>query len=261
MNIDRGTFLLLVGTLAVGGASGYLAAEKRIFPSIDKWRGRPPEVVVVPVAEPTRTAVAVEDAAPPVSASPPPTAPAVAAPAAPACDDSVATVGACPPPGLPTDEGGCGSFANLRCAELKQAMKPKVAAAAVTCLNGLKPSERCDPARVYLCGHLALMNACPEGDPAHSVGAHDAGAGAAGTGAVAAPGGKTDGGALASNVGDLCQTIIAGCGASPVAPSMTECRQLLSGMTEVGRERTRTCMKAHCFDRGLVGCEGVVVAK
>jgi hypothetical protein len=38
---------------------------------------------------------------------------------------------------------------------------------------------------------------------------------------------------------------------------MAECRQLLSGMTDVGRERTRTCMKTHCFDRGLVGCEGV----
>jgi hypothetical protein len=29
-------------------------------------------------------------------------------------------------------------------------------------------------------------------------------------------------------------------------------------MTDTGRERTRACMKTHCFDRGLVGCEGVV---
>lgn len=260
VNIDRGTFLLLVGTLAVGGASGYVAAEKRVLPSVDKWRGRPPEIVMAPVAEPPRTPVDA-DAAPAVSAPPAPTAPVVAAPA---CDDSVATVGACPPPGLPTDEGGCGSFANLRCTELKQAMKPKVASAAVSCLNGLKASERCDAARVYLCGHLAFMNACAEGDSAHSVAAHDGGAtgtsATSGTSGIASPGGKTDGGTLASNVGALCQSIIAGCGASPVAPSMAECRQLLSGMTEVGRERTRTCMKAHCFDRGLVGCEGVVVA-
>jgi hypothetical protein len=53
------------------------------------------------------------------------------------------------------------------------------------------------------------------------------------------------------------QAIVDGCGTSPVAPSITECRQLLSGMTETGRERARACMKAHCFDRGLVGCEGV----
>ena len=56
-------------------------------------------------------------------------------------------------------------------------------------------------------------------------------------------------------VGVMCHAILESCGASPVAPSMSECRQLLSGMTDTGRERTRACMKSHCFDRGLVGCE------
>ena len=227
MNIDRGSFLMLVSTLAIGAVGGYVAAERHVFPELERWRGRTPE----PKPEPPPPPVA--DAAPPVTASAPPPPPP--APAAPACDDSTApasSVGECPPPGYPTIEGGCGSFANIRCGELKQAMKPKVAAAAVACLNKLTPQERCDPARVYLCGHLAFMNACPE------------------------PAADADAG-IAKSVASTCQAIVDGCGASPIAPSMTECRQLLSGMTDVGRERTRTCMKTHCFDRGLVGCEGV----
>ncbi len=52
-----------------------------------------------------------------------------------------------------------------------------------------------------------------------------------------------------------CHAIIEQCGASPIAPSTTECRQIMSGMTETGRDWTMACMKKHCFDRGLVGCE------
>lgn len=238
---------MLVSTLAVGAAGGYVVAERRVFPALDKFVGRAPE----PVPEPARPAP-VADAAPPVTAAPPPAPPP---PPAPTCDDSVATVGECPPPGYPTIEGGCGSFANQRCGELKQAMKPKVASAAVACLAKLTPQERCDPARVYLCGHLAFMNACPETEPVTQAG--DAG--------LAAPMGTApahaDAGGASSSVTATCQAIIDGCGASPIAPSMAECRQLLSGMTATGRERTRTCMKKHCFDRGLVGCEGVVATK
>lgn len=224
MQIDRGSFLMLVSTLAIGGAGGYVVAEKRVFPGLDRWVGRPPE----PSPEPPRPLPPVADAAPPVTAAPAPPPP----PAGPACDDSVATVGECPPPGYPTIEGGCGSFASVRCGELKTAMKPKVAAAAVTCLTKLTPKERCDPARVVLCGHLAFMNACPEREA-------DVDAGPPAPSSAAA----------------ICHSIIESCGASPIAPSMTECRQLLAGMTDSGRERTRSCMKAHCFDRGLVGCE------
>lgn len=237
MNIDRSSFLIIVSTLAVGGAGGYVASEKRVFPGLDKYVGHTPDK---PAPEPPPPPP-VADAAPAVTAAPPPPPP----PAGPTCDDSVATPGACPPPGYPTIEGGCGSFASIRCAEMKQSMKPKVAATAVTCLMKLTPQERCDPARVVLCGHLAYMNACPEADPPA----------AGGAGALATPG---DAGGAKSAVATACQAIIDGCSASPdrVAPSMTECKQLLSGMTEAGRERTRACMKAHCFDRGLVGCEG-----
>jgi hypothetical protein len=249
VNIERGTFLLLVSTLAIGATGGYVAAERHWFPELDRWRGRTPE----PTPEPPHP-TAVADAAPLVAAAPTPvTAPV---PAAPVCDDSVATVGECPPPGYPTVEGGCGSFANVRCGELKQAMKPKVAAAAVACLNKLTPQERCDPARVYLCGHLAFMNACPEREGANAGAGGNANANA---GANAMPAATTTTTAAdgAKSVASICQAIVEGCGTSPVAPSMAECRQLLSGMTDYGRERTRTCMKTHCFDRGLVGCEGV----
>lgn len=253
MHIDRGSFLILVSTLAIGTVGGYVASEKHLVPALDRWRGNtPPEPPPPPP---------VADAAPPVSAPPPPPAPA-----APACDDSVATVGACPPPGYPTIEGGCGSFANVRCNELKQSMKPKVAAAAVACLDKLTPRERCDQTRVYLCGHLAFMNACPEVDSTLAVASGDGGAAAPpnappNANANVAPAAGTRDGGGARSVSATCQEIIEGCGPSPVAPSMAECRQLLSGMTDLGRERTRTCMKTHCFDRGLVGCEGVTTVK
>jgi len=221
MNIDRGTFLILVSTLAAGGAGGYVVAEKRVFPSLDRWVGRPPEPVATPEPKP------VIDAGP--TTPPPPPPPPV--PAGPVCDDSVGTPGDCPPPGYPTIEGGCGSFAATRCAEYKQGLKPRVAQLAVECLAKLTPHERCDHSRVTLCGHLALMNACPDPDPAGDAGP--------------------------SPVATACQGIRDACGASPVSPSSVECRQLLSGMSEAGRDRTKACMKGHCFDRGLVGCEAL----
>lgn len=225
MNVDRGSFLMLVTTLAAGGAVGYVASEKRVFPVVDKWVGRIPEPGTEPPPPPPPP--------PPPSASAAPPAPPPPPPAGPVCDDSVAStvIPDCPGPGLPAVEGGCGSFASIRCNDLKTAMKPKVAAAAVSCITKLNGQERCDANRVQLCGHLALENACP--DVSHA----DAGAD--------------------TPVTKMCQAIIDGCGPSPIAPSMSECRQLLSGMTDAGREKTRKCMATHCFDRGLVGCEGI----
>lgn len=245
MNIDRNSFLILVSTLAAGGAGGYVAAEKRVFPVVDTWVGRTPEAVAEPRAMPSTSAapIVIVSAAPPVAS--------VAVPAGPVCDDGAGTVGDCPPQGLPTIEGGCGSFASIRCGELKTAMKPKVAAAAVECITKLTPQERCDAARVHLCGHLALMNACPDTLP----GASAANAAGSGPAMASADAGMVVASDPSSRVGQICREIVQTCGASPVAPSLTECRQLLSGMNEAGRERTRACMKTHCFDRGLVGCE------
>ena len=231
MNVDRGSFLMLVTTLAAGGSVGYVASEKRVIPAVDKWVGRVPEPRTEPVAPPPPP--------PPSASTLPPPAPPPPPAAGPVCDDSVATaaVGDCPGPGLPTVEGGCGSFASVRCNDLKTALKPKVAAAAVSCITKLNGQERCDPNRIQLCGHLSLMNACADVPPPHAA---DAGPAAEST-----------------PVSKMCQGIIDGCGASPVAPSMPECRQLLSGMSDAGREKTKKCMATHCFDRGLVGCEAI----
>ncbi len=227
---------MLVTTLAAGGAGGYVAAEKRVFPVVDTWVGRVP----APVAEPAHPSPAASASIAPDTSAPPPPLPL--APAAPTCDDAVATpIGDCPGPGLPTVEGGCGSAAIVRCNELRQSLKPRVAAAAMECITKLNGAERCDPSRIHLCGHLALSNACPDAPPGPATGA--------------------DASVPPSPVTTLCHAIIEACGASPVAPAMAECRQLLSGMTDAGREKTRACMKTHCFDRGLVGCEAATSAK
>jgi len=218
MHVDRGSFLMLVTTLAAGGGLGYFASEKNIVPHLDPARGKPPPPPPV-VAEPPKV---VADAAP--AAPPPPPPP----PPAPVCDDTTGTPGDCPPPGYPAVEGGCGSFAATRCAEFKQAMKPRVAAAAVACLAKLTPREQCDEKRVNLCGHLALTNGCP-----------DVAAGDAGDTAVTT----------------ACNAILQGCGKAPVLPSLSECRQVMNAMTDVGRERMTECMKKHCTDRSLLFCE------
>jgi hypothetical protein len=217
MKIDPGTFFILVGTLAAGSVAGYAASSKRLVPALDNAFGRVPDP---PPAkpEPLPSVAPVDAAAPATTAS----TVADAGPVEPPCDDSVGTPADCPAPGYPTVEGGCGSFASTRCKELKESLKPRVAETAVECLNKLKPQERCDANRVNLCAHLALMNSCPEKKrPAE------------------------------------CETIIAACGASPIAPSMSECRQTMAGLNAEGRSRLVGCMRTHCFDKGLLGCVAV----
>lgn len=213
MKIDAGTFFILTMTMAAGGVAGYAASSKRMVPALDRAFGRendpPPPAPPPPV---------VVDAGPPLTSA---ATPVDAGPTEPPCDDSVGTPAECPPPGYPTVEGGCGSFANTRCKELKQSLKPRVAQAAVECINKLTAQERCDKNRVNLCAHLALMNACPE-----------------------------------KKLPAECDTMIAACGPSPIAPSRSECRQTVSGLNADGRERLVSCVRAHCFDKGLVDCVG-----
>ena len=109
-------------------------------------------------------------------------------------------------------------------------MKPRVAQAAVACLNKLSAGERCDPKRVELCGHLALMNACEDRVPT-------------------------------STAASACETIVQTCGASPLAPSLNECHLAMSGLREAGREAMLDCATKHCFDKGVLGCEAVAVGK
>jgi len=218
MIIDKATFLVTVGSLAVGSAGGYLAGERGVL------RAAPPAGVTEEQPPPPHQAV--ETA--PVSE------PAAAAPVEPACDDSVGVAAACPPVGYPAEEGGCGALPAKRCQDFKQAMKPRVAERAVACLNALTPGQQCDPSRVSLCAHLALMNACPEPEPVAT------------------------GAAPPDELAARCTAIERGCGVTAFGPSMRECRATMAGLNAAGREAMTTCMSTHCGDKGLVGCVGVV---
>jgi hypothetical protein len=148
----------------------------------------------------------------------------------------VGSPAACPPPGWPAEEGGCGALPTKRCEDYKKAFKPRVAERAVACINALNPAQRCDPNRLNLCGHTALMAACsiveePEAPDA-----------------------------AADEITTQCNAIARGCeGVSP-GPTMRDCRVTLDGMGALGRERMVACMKTHCNDRGLLFCEAQVDA-
>ena len=216
MNIDAGSFFILVGTLAAGGAAGYVASNKHLF-----------EQPAPPAPSATATAPAI--------------VPPLARPALPPCDDSVGTPGTCPPPVYSADETGCGPLPTKRCDDFKQTMKPKVAEHAVACLNTIQPAQRCDPLRLNLCAHLALMGACQEEDTDRDA-------------ADAAP-------PTASSLTTACQAILQECTAATIGPTLRDCRATLAGMTELGRTKMVDCMKAHCGDKGLLHCEAVIDVK
>jgi len=225
MIIEKSGFLLIAGSLAAGGVGGWLAHDAKGHRERNAY------------SEPPTTAVPLAPAAPSATVN---TAERIPAP--PACDDNVGSVDDCPAMG-PADEGVCSNFAAKRCADYKSTFKPKVAQAAVACLKNLKGNALCDPARVNLCGHSALMAACPEPTPDTSK--PDA------VGAAAAP-------ALpASPVASACDAIAKSCAGQPLGPTVADCRQTLSGMTDLGRASMVECMASHCGDKGLIGCEAV----
>ncbi|MEO6598373.1 MAG: hypothetical protein ABIQ16_00770 [Polyangiaceae bacterium] len=227
MIIEKSGFLLMAGTLAAGGVGGWLAHDVRTNRAQPIYGESTAPVTPVTTALPSATPAAVTVV--PDRVPPPP-----------ACDDnlSVGTTDECPPMG-PADEGVCTNFAAKRCAEFKSAFKPKVAQAAVACLKTLKGAA-CDPARVNLCGHSALMNACPVPIPDPTPKADS-------TSAAPSP----------SPVDMSCDSIVKGCAATPMGPTSADCRQTLSGMTDAGRASMVDCMATHCADKGLIGCEGV----
>jgi len=233
MVIDKAGFLLMAGTLAAGGAGGWLMRDSKAH------RTRTEEV---PVAKTVVSAAPAPVVAPPV--------PVVQAPV---CDDGVGTPADCPAVG-PADEGVCTNLAARRCADFKSSFKPKVAEAAVSCIRQLKGSEGCDPARVTLCGHEALMAACPDTPPVRvptaAVGGVTNANGVVQPDAVPAP---------VSAVEQACNTILKSCTGASIAPTMADCRQTLSGMSEFGRANLIQCMATHCGDKGLLGCEAVKI--
>jgi hypothetical protein len=220
MQVDKGAFMMFVTSLALGGAAGYVASEKDLVPHLDKKHPPAPPPSASIVAE-------VKDAGPPPPAAPPP----VVVDAGPLCDDTtgIGEPEACPPIGYPTVEGGCGALTFNRCNDFKQTMKPRVAKAAIHCLNKLNYAEKCDPKRVDLCGHLALMNACED---FHT-----------------------------PSVTDGCEKIDKACAGASITPSKSECYRAMSGLREAGRDTMVECAKKHCADRGIVGCEAIGVGK
>ncbi len=220
VQIDKGSFFILAFTLAAGGVGGYYASERHLI------HPAPPPPPPPPPPAPTVSAAT-------IATPPPPPKPA------PTCDDMVGAPGACPPPVWPAEEGmgGCGTLPTKRCEDFKQAMKPRVAERAVACINALNQAQRCDPNRLELCGHTALMSACsidespPEAD--------------------AAP----------DEIATHCTAILHGCeGVSP-GPTLRDCRATLSGMSILGRDRMVACMKTHCTDKGLLFCEAQLEQK
>ena len=154
------------------------------------------------------------------------------------CDDFIGAPAACPTPGYSADEGqpGC-LLATKRCADFKQSLNPCVAELAVACLDALTPAQRCDANRVAYCGHAALMAACNDVEPSapQASAADDAGS-------------------------DVHRDSSAACGGAALAPSMRDCRGTLAGLTALGREQIASCMKAHCSDKGLLGCEASLIS-
>jgi len=221
MVIEKSGFLLMAGTLAAGGVGGWLAHDAKSHR--ERTQFAEPPATALPVVASAAPKTVVADLAP-------------ALPAAPACDDNVGVVEDCPAMG-PADEGVCTNFAAKRCTEFKSAFKPKVAQAAVACVKTLKGNAACDPARVNLCGHSALMAACLEPIPEPTK------AEASGT-------------AVSSPVTNACESILKSCAGQPLMPTLADCRQTLSGMSEFGRASMVQCMATHCGDKGLLGCEG-----
>lgn len=236
MAIDRTNFLLIAGALAAGGAGGWVLHERRANPP-----------VVVPTAELAKPKPALPEGPVPVALVEPTSGAAV-------CDDSTGLAEECPSVG-PSDEGGCANVILKRCTDFKAAFKPKVAQLAVACLRQLKANERCDVARINLCGHAALMAACPEPTPPAKATLE-----AATTTTPARVTLAPDPALIASPLAKTCESVVKACGSQPLGPTLSDCRQTLVGMTDMGRALTAECAAAHCTDRGLQGCEAVARA-
>ena len=237
MSIERTNFLFIAGALATGAVGGW------VYRDHDAGAAR----------------MALANATPPASASettpPGPIAVTVMDArllAAPVCDDSQGTPEECPTLG-PSDESPCANVILKRCQDFKAAFAPKVATQAVTCLRALRHSERCDPARVNQCGHLALMAACPAPTSPLKAQLQNAAGSEAPIVTIA-----LDASAPASLVAGACESILKRCGSNPLNPTLTDCRQTLAGLNEVGRASMVECVSTHCKDRGLYACEAVL---
>jgi hypothetical protein len=146
MNIDKSSFVILVGTMAASGAGGWFARDKLVLRS---------EAVAPPAPAPPSAAPIVPE---PKSAEPVKPLP----PVVPICDDAEGATPDCTGFPDPGDEG-C-NLALPRCLQYRESFKPKPARAAIDCLKRLRGAQLCDPIMINKCGHEALMAACPGDD-------------------------------------------------------------------------------------------------
>jgi hypothetical protein len=227
MAVDRASFLLMAAALAAGGCD--------INPN--RAPGPAPAASPTPSAAQPASPISVDIVQSPTTSG------------APSCDDSQGTAEECPSVG-PSDEGVCPNIIAKRCGEFKAAMKPRVAAQAVACLRALKGNERCDPVRINQCGHAALMSACPEAPRAQKGTFEPANGSKPATVTLSA-----DPTPDTSPVAVACANILRSCGEKSLNPTLTDCRQTLAGLNDVGRANMVDCVSAHCSDKGLYGCE------
>jgi hypothetical protein len=237
MIIDRSGFLLMASVLAVGGVGGWALSSSGVGRDlVNRGQNNAPRTSA---DIPARSLEKREPASIEVAISQPEQT----------CDDSVGLPEECPSVG-PADEGVC-TVLTKRCNEYKAAFKPKVAQQAVACLRQLQGAQRCDPARVNLCGHAALMSACPEPEPP-KVGTYVKAKGTMPASFTI----KQAPEARPSPVMASCESIANVC----PTQSLAECQQTLVGMNDSGRASMVDCMSKHCQDRGLSGCEAVPIA-
>jgi len=237
MSIDRTNFLFIAGALAAGGVGGWAYRDHDAGAARMALANATPPPKASETTPPGPIAVNVVDSR---------------LLSAPVCDDSQGTPEECPTVG-PSDEGVCANVVLKRCQDFKAAFAPKVATQAVACLRALRPNERCDPARVNQCGHLALMAACPAATPPLKAQLQSATGSEAPTVTLA-----LDTSAPVSLVGAACESILKRCGSNPLNPTLGDCRQTLAGLNDVGRASMVECASTHCTDRGLYACEAVL---
>jgi hypothetical protein len=148
--------------------------------------------------------------APTPGPTPAPTAPPAPTPApTAACFDSGTAT-------LPPCTANCASnpFIAQRCATYGTNFDPKVAAAAITCMNGNTGAAACDSGQAYTCGKTALSQACP--DP--------------------------------TTVTQLCQIA-----ATPCKVAQNDCVTMISGLNPSGQDAVAQCVAKGC-SAGLYSC-------
>lgn len=105
-------------------------------------------------------------------------------------------------------------FPKARCGTYAQYFDPKVATAAITCMNNLSGGNQCDSQHAYDCGKSALAQACPD-----------------------------------QTVAQLCQIA-----SGPCKVAQNDCVNMLSGLNSAGQDAVAQCVAGGCNGGSLYSC-------